>query len=143
MNVIEVVAAALFDEAGRVLIAQRPPGKSSAGRWEFPGGKREQGESHLAALERELFEELGITIVTEHCEPLMQLEHREGDRCIQLHFFAVRAWRGELTAREGQGLLWRSPDELIHCDILEADQAFILFLQEPSRAMNGGKVVKG
>ena len=57
MSVIEVVAAALFDDLGRVLIAQRPPGKSSAGRWEFPGGKRELGESHLAALERELFAE--------------------------------------------------------------------------------------
>ncbi len=143
MNVIEVVAGALFDETGRVLIAQRPLGKSSAGRWEFPGGKRESGESHLAALARELFEELGITVVTEHCEPLMQLEHRQDDRCIQLHFFAVRAWRGELTAREGQDLLWRSPDELSDCDILEADQPFILFLQELSRAMNGGKVVEG
>lgn len=126
---IEVVAAALFDSQGRILIAQRPPGKSSAGRWEFPGGKREAGESLTAALRRELLEELGIEVDESQCELQMQLDHVQSDRIIRLHFFKIPTWRGEAHAREGQRLEWQLAKSLSHFDILDADQPFIELLQ--------------
>lgn len=127
--IIEVVAAALLDAEGRVLIAQRPAGKSSAGRWEFPGGKREPGETLAEALQRELAEELAIEVAVPHCEPIMQYEHRQGDRVLQLSFFTVRSWNGRVEAREGQALQWVLPQSLGDCDILEADLPFIQILQ--------------
>ncbi|TLZ37802.1 MAG: (deoxy)nucleoside triphosphate pyrophosphohydrolase, partial [Gammaproteobacteria bacterium] len=77
-----VVAAALYDASGRVLIAQRPPGKHLPGRWEFPGGKVADGEDELAALARELREELGVEVTA--ARPLMRLEHSYGDRDVEL-----------------------------------------------------------
>lgn len=140
MSELEVVAAALIDDRGRILITERPAGKSSAGRWEFPGGKREQGESHEEALCRELLEELGITVASEHCVALMQLRHEQVERLIHLHFFEVRRWRGDLKAREGQRWHWLLPAQLSDYDILEADQPFIQLLQRRGCARDAGKV---
>ena len=127
--ITEVVAAALFDPDGRVLIAQRPPGKSSAGRWEFPGGKREPGESLLAALRRELLEELDIDIALACSEPMLQLDHGQAERCVRLHFYRVLSWRGEVRALEGQRLEWVWPSAFGEFDILEADRPFLDMLQ--------------
>lgn len=125
----EVVAGAMFDTHGRVLIAQRPAGKSSAGRWEFPGGKREPGESLTEALRRELAEELGVEIETGGCEAMLQLDHGEADRIIRLHFFKILRWQGDIRACEGQTLQWLMPSALSDFDILDADQPFIEMLQ--------------
>ena len=78
---IRVVAAALYDPSGRVLIAERPPGKHMAGRWEFPGGKIAPGETEAQALARELTEELGITVISGHA--LMKLSHEYADRVVE------------------------------------------------------------
>ena len=126
---IEVVAGALFDAEGRVLIAERPRGKSSAGRWEFPGGKRESGESLTAALCRELAEELGIDVQEPDCQLMLQFDHAQTERVIRLHFFKILIWNGEIVAREGQRLQWQSPKSLSDFDILDADQPFIDLLQ--------------
>jgi 8-oxo-dGTP diphosphatase len=118
-----VVAAALFDGAGRVLIAQRPPGKHMAGRWEFPGGKVMAGESERRALARELTEELGVQIGA--CRPLMRLTHEYADRLVELSMWIVESYSGEPRSLDGQRLKWVDPGRLPDEDILEADRPFI------------------
>jgi len=122
-----VVAGAVFDQAGRVLIAERPAGKHLAGRWEFPGGKIGAGESHEQALARELHEELGIAVRA--CEPLVTLVHAYPDREVELHLHVVQAWDGTARGLDGQRLKWVSLAELADEDILEADRPFIDVLQ--------------
>jgi len=124
---LRVVAGALIDADGRVLIAERPAGKHLAGRWEFPGGKLGSEESAEQALARELREELGIEIA--HCEWLLDLAIDHGDRQLTLHCYVVEAFSGEPRSLEGQALLWVKADELSQHDILEADQPFIAALQ--------------
>jgi len=121
--VILVVAAALYDAAGRVLIAQRPPGKHLAGRWEFPGGKVASGESESQALARELREELGIEVAASR--PLMRLTHSYPDRSVELSMWIVERYTGVPRGLDGQQLRWVAPDELDAEDLLEADQPFI------------------
>jgi 8-oxo-dGTP diphosphatase len=116
---VEVVAAILCDAAGRVLVAQRPPGKELAGWWEFPGGKLEPGEGAEAALRRELHEELGI--VVEDCAPYMQLEHDYPQRRVRLLAWRVRRWQGEPAGHEGQALQWLVPGALMEAGLLPAD----------------------
>src|ERR1039457_3763794 len=89
---VRVVAAVLFDSAGRVLIAQRPEGKHMAGYWEFPGGKLDAYEAPEQALRRELREELGIEL--RRCHPLLQLRHHYADRVVELEVFVVDESRG-------------------------------------------------
>src|SRR5215472_14187783 len=101
---ILVVAAALYDSAGRVLIAQRPAGKHQAGRWEFPGGKVAAGESEAAALARELREELGIEV--EASRPFMRLAHSYPDRHVELSMWIVERWSGIPRPLDGQHLRW-------------------------------------
>ena len=124
-----VVAAALFDGEGRVLIAQRPAGKPLAGRWEFPGGKREARESERAALVRELREELGIEV--QAAQPLMQLTHAYEDRDVELSLWAVTRYRGAPRGLDGQALRWVLPARLPEEDLLEADLPFIPVLMAP------------
>jgi 8-oxo-dGTP diphosphatase len=126
---ILVVAGALFDDAGRVLIAQRPPGKHMAGRWEFPGGKVASGETEEAALIRELHEELGVVVDTGVAQHLMRLSHDYDDRVVELSLWIVDAFSGEPRALDGQGLKWVTRAGLAHEDILEADLPFIRALQ--------------
>ena len=124
-----VVAAALFDRAGRVLIAQRPAGKPLAGRWEFPGGKLTAGESERSALVRELREELGIEVVA--ARPCMRLTHAYEERDVELSLWIVERFAGVPRSLDAQALKWVLPENLAGEDILEADQPFIAALQDP------------
>ena len=105
---IHVVAGVLTDVRGRVLLARRGEDSDLSGLWEFPGGKREPGESSEAALARELHEELGLDIdpadVRRWREQLVDYPHA----LVRLHFCQLRAWRGELLMREGQAFAWES-----------------------------------
>jgi 8-oxo-dGTP diphosphatase len=121
--VMLVVAAALYDAHGRVLIAQRPPGRHLAGRWEFPGGKVAQGEAEAAALTRELREELGIEVLSSR--PFMRLAHRYADRSVELSLWIVERFAGVPRALDGQHLRWVAPADLSAADLLEADRPFV------------------
>ena len=123
-----VVAAALYDASGRVLIAQRPAGKHLAGRWEFPGGKVGAGESEAAGLARELAEELGIEVIA--ARPLMRLTHRYPEREVELSLWIVEAYRGTPRPLDGQPLKWVAAAALAAEDILEADRPFIAALRD-------------
>jgi 8-oxo-dGTP diphosphatase len=102
-----VVCAALVDDRGRVLLAERPAGKPMAGLWEFPGGKLQPDETPEAALARELLEELGIEIGD--AEPLAFASHAYPAFHVLLLLYLCRRWRGEVVAREGQRLAWVEP----------------------------------
>jgi 8-oxo-dGTP diphosphatase len=102
-----------------VLIAQRPPGKWQAGRWEFPGGKLEPGEGEAAAVRRELAEELGIRV--DAAERLAEITHDYPDRRVAIGLWLVLRHEGEPAGLDGQALRWVSPDSLEQCDLLEAD----------------------
>ena len=121
-----VVAAAIFDGSGRVLIAERPAGKHMAGRWEFPGGKVAPGEAEEAALARELEEELGIHVIA--AQPMMRLTHRYPDREVELSMWVVERYRGEPRALDGQRLKWVQRAQLAGEDILEADRPVVAAL---------------
>ncbi len=128
MRTVRVVAAALISADRRVLISERPPGKSLAGQWEFPGGKLEPGESESAALRRELAEELGIEVLGGRA--MMQLRHAYEDRVVELSLWVVEQFRGEPQGLEGQCLKWVEPGALTAEDILEADRPFVAALVE-------------
>ena len=123
MGGLEVVAGALFDTTGRVLIAQRPPGKALAGRWEFPGGKLHEGEDAYAGLVRELREELGVKVHA--AERLIRYSHAYPERTVWLDMWIVTGWSGEPRGLDGQGLKWVRVTELQGEDILEADRPII------------------
>jgi 8-oxo-dGTP diphosphatase len=118
-----VVAAALYDQVGRVLIAQRPPGKHMAGRWEFPGGKVGRNETESAALARELREELGVDVTA--ARPFMRLTHSYDDRDVELSLWIIEQFTGTPAALDAQQLRWVVPAQLPAEDILEADQPFV------------------
>jgi 8-oxo-dGTP diphosphatase len=120
---IHVVAAAVLDGAGRVLIAQRPPGKHLAGGWEFPGGKLEPGEDRVAGLARELREEIGIAISDP--EPLIQVTHRYEYGDVLLDVFVVRRFDGDPVGLDGQAIRWCALNELEGAGMLPADLPII------------------
>jgi 8-oxo-dGTP diphosphatase len=122
-SVLRVVAGVLRDPWGRVLIAQRPPGKHMAGYWEFPGGKIAPGESGEQALARELNEELGVSL--RRCHPLLQLRHDYSDRVVELDVFVVDDYHGEPVACEAQSLKWVAAGELAAQGLLPADRPII------------------
>jgi 8-oxo-dGTP diphosphatase len=126
-----VVAAALFDASGRVLLAQRPPGKHMAGGWEFPGGKREPGEERFAALKRELLEEIGVELI--EAEPLIAYDHEFADRTIRLDLWFVIEYRGTPQSLEGQSLKWVELDDLESVGLLEADGPMVAPLKRRAR----------
>jgi 8-oxo-dGTP diphosphatase len=128
MPTLEVVAAALFDEAGRVLVTGRPPGKHMAGRQEFPGGKIAPGEARTAALRRELREELGIEMGTARFA--MTLDHDYEDRRVRLHFYLVDSFSGTPQSLDGQTLQWVPIEDLHRQNILEADAPFVALIQQ-------------
>ena len=121
--VVHVVAAALYDAAGHVLIAQRPAGKHMAGRWEFPGGKVGTGESERAALARELGEELGIEV--QAARPFLRLAHAYDDRHVELSLWIVERYSGRPQSLDDQHLKWVLPSQLPAEDLLEADRPFV------------------
>lgn len=139
---IHVVAGALHDAEGRVLIAQRPRGRHMAGRWEFPGGKLEEGEDPLAGLRRELAEELGVDV--REARPLIRLRHTYPERRVLLDVWQVIAYDGEPQALEAQALAWVRPDELPKHDLLEADRAIVTALRLPrvARALAPGEALQ-
>ena len=112
MKVVSVVACALIDADGRVLLAQRPEGKSMAGLWEFPGGKIEAGETPEQSLIRELEEELGIVVKEACLAPLTFASHSYADFHLLMPLYVCRRWDGMVTAREGQSLAWVRPNRL-------------------------------
>jgi len=120
---VEVVAGALFDASGRVLIAQRPAGKVLAGRWEFPGGKLHVGEDAYAGLVRELREELDVEVKA--AERLIRYSHAYPERVVWLDMWIVSSWSGEPRGLDGQALKWIAPRRLREEDILEADQPIV------------------
>jgi 8-oxo-dGTP diphosphatase len=123
-----VVAAALFDARGRVLIAQRPPGTHMAGRWEFPGGKIDAGETELDALRRELKEELGVTVCD--AERLLELSHDYPERRVELCMWRVISYTGVPHSLDGQALKWIEPALLEREDLLEADRPIVALLRD-------------
>jgi 8-oxo-dGTP diphosphatase len=118
-DALRVVAAVVVDRQGQVLIAQRPPGKWQAGRWEFPGGKLEPGETEAAAVRRELAEELGIRV--DAAERLADITHDYPDRRVAIGLWLVLRHQGDPVGLDGQALRWVAPDSLETCDLLEAD----------------------
>jgi mutator protein MutT len=126
-----VVAGALLDPRGRVLIAQRPPGKALAGRWEFPGGKKLPHETPRDALNRELLEELGIQV--SRARPLLVVRHRYSADAppVLIDCWVVEQWRGEVVPLDGQQLRWCEREELPDADILEADRPIVTALRLP------------
>jgi 8-oxo-dGTP diphosphatase len=105
-KVLLVAAAALVDAQGRILLAQRPPGKSLAGLWEFPGGKLEPGETPESALVRELAEELSIEVNESSLEPLTFASFSYPDFHLLMPLFRCRSWTGSIRPREGQAVAW-------------------------------------
>jgi 8-oxo-dGTP diphosphatase len=122
MDLLPVVAVALIDAQGRVLIAQRPPDKEHAGLWEFPGGKVERGESPEAALVRELREELGVTVAPESLDPLTFSSGGRGARHLLLLLYRCTAWQGEPRALDAAAIRWVLPDALADYDMPPADR---------------------
>jgi 8-oxo-dGTP diphosphatase len=130
LPVVLVVAVALVDSDGRVLLAQRPAGKSMAGLWEFPGGKVQQGEAPEAALIRELKEELDID-VTEAClAPLTFASHRYERFHLLMPLYVCRRWNGIVTPREGQALTWVRAQKLDRCEMPPADKPLVAALRD-------------
>lgn len=105
-QVLLVVAAALIDSQGRILLAQRPEGKQLAGLWEFPGGKLEPGETPEAALVRELEEELSITVNESSLEPLTFASFAYPAFHLLMPLYGCRTWSGYIRPREGQATAW-------------------------------------
>ena len=128
--VVLVVAVALVDVDGRVLLAQRPAGKAMAGLWEFPGGKVQAGETPEAALIRELKEELDID-VTEAClAPFTFASHRYERFHLLMPLYVCRRWQGMVTAREGQQLAWVRPAKLDQYQMPPADKPLVAMLRD-------------
>ena len=120
-----VVACALLDQDGHVLIAQRPEGKALAGLWEFPGGKVETGEAPEATLIRELQEELGITVKEPCLAPLTFASFAYPDFHLLMPLYVCRRWEGVVIAREHQALKWVRPNELRQFPMPPADEPLI------------------
>ena len=129
-KVILVSAVALIDVDARVLLAQRPPGKSMEGLWEFPGGKIESGETPELALIRELQEELGINTWASCLAPLTFASHAYDDFHLLMPLFACRKWEGTPVAREGQILKWVRAQDLKNYPMPAADVPLIPILRD-------------
>lgn len=130
MKIILVSAVALIDLDGRILLAQRPEGKSMAGLWEFPGGKVEVGETPEDALVRELHEELGIETWSSCLAPLTFASHSYDDFHLLMPLFACRKWDGIVQGKEGQKLAWVHAKELNKYPMPPADIPIIPILRD-------------
>ena len=128
MTLLLVAAVALIDKDGRVLLAQRPEGKSMAGLWEFPGGKVEDGETPESALIRELHEELGIETWSSCLAPLTFASHSYESFHLVMPLFACRKWQGYPQPREGQSLAWVRANKLRDYPMPPADIPLIPIL---------------
>jgi 8-oxo-dGTP diphosphatase len=127
--VVRVAAGVIVRDDGEVLLAQRPPGRACAGYWEFPGGKLEPGETPAHALSRELHEELGIGVRA--ASPWLVQEFVYPHAHVELHFFRVRAWEGELVGRDGQAFAWQDPSAIDVAPLLPANARVLAALRLP------------
>jgi 8-oxo-dGTP diphosphatase len=125
MNILLVVACALVDADNRVLIAQRPEGKTLAGLWEFPGGKVEAGERPEQTLIRELHEEIGIDVKEDCLAPLTFASHAYEHFHLLMPLYICRRWSGDAAAREGQQLAWVRANKLRDYPMPPADVPLI------------------
>ncbi|MGO4851904.1 8-oxo-dGTP diphosphatase MutT [Phaeovulum sp. W22_SRMD_FR3] len=130
MKLLLVSAVALIDTDGRILLAQRPEGKSLAGLWEFPGGKVEPGETPEEALIRELQEELGINTWKSCLAPLTFASHNYPEFHLLMPLFACRKWEGIIQPREGQKLAWVRAADLRNYPMPPADEPLIPILRD-------------
>jgi 8-oxo-dGTP diphosphatase len=130
MRILLVAAVALIDPEGRVLLAQRPEGKSLAGLWEFPGGKVEADETPEAALIRELKEELGIDTWKSCLAPLTFASHSYEDFHLLMPLFACRRWQGTAVPHEGQRLAWVRAKDLNLYPMPPADLPLVPILRD-------------
>lgn len=130
LPMVMVSAAALVDADGRVLLAQRPPGKQLAGMWEFPGGKIEPGELPEDALRREIAEELGVTLCDRCFAPLTFASHRYEHFHLLMFLCVAHRWEGIAQSREGQALVWKHPAQMRSLPMPPADIPLIHVLEE-------------
>ena len=131
MKRIEVAVGVLFNEQGEVLIGQRVVKDNYYQKWEFPGGKLEQGESPQDALIREFREEVGIEIASS--ENFMVLEHNYPDRHVRLHVQVIKKFAGHASSMEGQALKWLALSDLESIDFLQGNQAIVDALIEQQK----------
>ena len=129
-NLLLVAAAALVDADGRVLICQRPEGKSLAGLWEFPGGKLEAGETPEACLIRELEEELGIAVKADCLAPFVFASHAYEDLHLLMPLYLCRRWEGFVQRREHADLAWVKPIRLLDYPMPPADAPLCAYLRD-------------
>jgi 8-oxo-dGTP diphosphatase len=129
-DILLVAACALIDADGRVLLAKRPRGRPLEGLWEFPGGKVEAGETPEAALVRELDEELGITVAQKCLAPLTFASHSYEAFHLLMPLYACRKWEGEMTAKQGQELVWVRAKRLADYAMPPADEPLKAMLRD-------------
>ena len=130
LPIILVVAVALIDVDGRVLIAQRPEGKKMAGLWEFPGGKVDPGETPEAALIRELKEELGIDTKESCLAPFTFASHEYDDFHLLMPLYLCRRWWGSIVPQERQVVKWVRPVRLGDYPMPPADKPLVAMLRD-------------
>ena len=129
MRLVLVAACALIDAEGRVLIAQRPRGKSMAGLWEFPGGKIEPDESPEQTVVREMREELGIIIQESALSPFVFASHSYPEFHLLMPLFLCHRWEDDPKSREGQAIAWVKPADLAGYPMPPADLPLIPLLK--------------
>ena len=130
LPVVLVVAVALIDADGRVLLAERPSGKPMAGLWEFPGGKVRPGETPEGALIRELKEELGIDVTASCLAPFTFASHAYADFHLLMPLYVCRRWQGLVTPHEEQRLTWVRPARLADYPMPPADKPLVAMLRD-------------
>ena len=130
LPIVTVVAVALLDADGRILLSQRPSGKTMSGLWEFPGGKVELGETPEAALLRELTEELDLKLQVSCLAPLTFTSHSYENFHLLMPLYVCRQWNGKPQPREGQKLAWVRAQDLKNYPLLPADIPLIPFLRD-------------
>ena len=121
MKLLVVAAAVLIDADGRVLVCQRSEAQSHPGKWEFPGGKVEAGETPEGALRRELYEELGVEPCPTCLQPFSFASHAYPDFHLLMPLYLCRQWDGFVRATEHQAVKWVWPDAVAGMDLVEAD----------------------
>jgi 8-oxo-dGTP diphosphatase len=120
---VEVVAAIVVDSQHRILMAQRSDWQHQGGKWEFPGGKIESGETHMQALARELKEEVDVQIDQQACELFKAVHHDYSDKQVSLYFYLVKGFSGTAKGLEGQPVMWVNAQTLPQMAIPDANQA--------------------
>ena len=132
-ELIHVAAAVIYNELGQILIAKRPDDKHQGGKWEFPGGKLDTGETAKQALKRELDEELGIQIIDS--QPLISIQHDYGDKSVLLDVFSVTLFSGKAYGKEGQLVQWVGVDELPQYNFPDANIPIITAIRLPEACL--------